>query len=667
MKNRNYMKNKKDGQKSFIVCLFIFVLLVLNIGIVNAEFSADATSKYHIEQLANTNEPSFSSVTVSGSIMTIKTTGSVSGYYIGQKNSINDASTRFIKTTSNTYYASVRNGTYYVWVVGGSTASGSMRAKAYGAVNVTSSCSDQAFSNATGSGTFEWCYVYQNGTVKPENSSVQAGSCASGYHFDQANTKIIQNNCNGAKTSYNGQPLDRVYCKVIYSYSCVKDGGSGGGNTEQPVAAATITSLTVSNASLSPAFNPSTKNYTANVGADVSSVTINANSNYSFVSGYGPRTVSLNYGSNKYQIKVKNSANKVTTYTININRADGRSSVNTLSSLTLSVGNLSPAFNSANTLYTATVPNDTTTIRIGATPTDGNATFLEGFGPREITVNEGITNALIKVQSQNGLTKVYTINIIKESSGGAACNTEIERFALLKEIEFKTDIEGVELEELDFDPNTLSYNIKVPYQVGNLTVVAYVQDDGDTYTITGGDNLEVNIEQDIEITVTSKSCSNITKVYHVGVTRQPEVEESSNAELKSITIKNHDEFTFAPNNDNYNITLHKNERQLEILYEKEHEGATCNVEGNKNLKYGSKVTLTCTSEDETRTVKYTFNIAGVEKGTNVFLIALIILIVILIVVYLILRLLGYKIYFNFAVIGAFFRSIGEKIRNIFDK
>lgn len=667
MRNKNSLKKKIF----FSMYLILLSLFVTNTNFVKAEFTINSAQKYQIEQLANTQEPSFSSVTVNGSIMTIKTTGTVSGYYIGQKNSINDSSTRFIKTTSNTYYASVRNGTYYVWVVGGSTASGSMRAKAYGAVNVSTSCSDQTFSNATGSGTFEWCFVYQNGSVRPENSNVEAGSCANGYHFDQGSSKIIQNACNGAKTSYNGQALDRVYCKVVYSYSCVKDASSGsnGGqiNPPVPVADATITSLTVSNAALSPNFNSSTKSYSAKVGANVSSVTINANSNYEFVPGFGPRTVNLNYGANKFQIKVRNSANKITTYNITINREDGRSSVNTLNSLTLSSGTLSPEFKAENTLYTANVTNDITTIRIGAILSDENATFLDGFGPREITVNEGITNALIKVQSQNGLTKVYTINIIKDSANNTTCGTEIEKYALLKEIELKTDIPGIELEQLNFDPNTLSYNIKVPYQVGNLTVAAYVKDDGDTYTITGGDNLKVNIEQDIEISVTSKTCANVTKVYHIGVTREPEVVESSSAGVKSISINNHKEFKFAQNVDNYNITLHKNERQLDILYEKEEDGTTCNIEGNNNLKYGSKVVLTCVSEDETRTVKYNFNITGVEKGPNVFLIAILILIVIFVIVYIILRLLGYKIYFNFAVIGAFFRSIGEKIKNIFDK
>ena len=59
-------------------------------------------------------------------------------------------------------------------------------------------------------------------------------------------------------------------------------------------------------------------------------------------------------------------------------------------------------------------------------------------------------------------------------------------------------------------------------------------------------------------------------------------------------------------------------------------------------------------------------IDGVKEGTNVFLIIVLIILIIVVIGYIILRLMGYKVYFNLSVIGSFFRSIGEKIKNIFD-
>ena len=55
---------------------------------------------------------------------------------------------------------------------------------------------------------------------------------------------------------------------------------------------------------------------------------------------------------------------------------------------------------------------------------------------------------------------------------------------------------------------------------------------------------------------------------------------------------------------------------------------------------------------------------GIGAFTVAFFAAIII---VLLLIYLVLRLLGYKIYFNFAMIGAFFRGIGDGIRRLFDK
>ena len=100
---------------------------------------------------------------------------------------------------------------------------------------------------------------------------------------------------------------------------------------------------------------------------------------------------------------------------------------------------------------------------------------------------------------------------------------------------------------------------------------------------------------------------------------------------------------------------------------KKDESTECVIEGNEELKNGSVVKITCTAEDEVEKRPYEIKITGVRKGTSAILVVIIIILIILLLIYLLLRLLGYKIYFNFAVIGAFFRGIGEKIKNIFDK
>ncbi len=112
--------------------------------------------------------------------------------------------------------------------------------------------------------------------------------------------------------------------------------------------------------------------------------------------------------------------------------------------------------------------------------------------------------------------------------------------------------------------------------------------------------------------------------------------------------------------------MNKDAKSLEFDWVPEDQTTYCEAEDNKELKIHSTVLFRCVAENGEENV-YKFYVNKVKKGANAFLIILVVLLVIAILVYLVLRVLGYKIYFNFAMIGAFFRGIGERIRNIFDK
>ena len=90
------------------------------------------------------------------------------------------------------------------------------------------------------------------------------------------------------------------------------------------------------------------------------------------------------------KVKVKNSEGKVTTYTINVTRKDNRSSVNTLSNLSISAGTLSPAFSSNVTKYNVQLDNTISSLTISATLTDSKSKFASGYGPRSVSLKEGV-------------------------------------------------------------------------------------------------------------------------------------------------------------------------------------------------------------------------------------------------------------------------------------
>lgn len=585
-----------------------------------------------------------------------------------QNKSTNVLNTGMAIKTTNTAQISLKNGKYYFWVfnsIGGSYTPAYPRP-----VVVDQSCTNEKREGVTGTFTIQRCFILSDTKVEGDTQNLTSDgkflTCASGYKIQ--NTKITTDTCNKSSTPLGA--FNKRYCKRVYTGSCVKDGSS----SENPpsVPAPSLTSLSVSSGKLSPTFKSGTKNYTVSVASNVTSVKINATaaSGSSFVKNYGPRTVSLDIGSNTYSIKVKNSAGKTVTYKITIKRADNRSNVNTLSNLTVSAGTLNPAFSSTITNYTVNVARDVESLTIGATLTDSTSSFVSGFGPRTVTLTEGTNKAYIKVKSQKGETNVYNLTIIRESTP-SKCTTETAGLALLKNIELTSDALNVQIDQIpNFDKNVFTYSdIKVDNLVTDLKINAYVETEGDTVTIEGNEELEVNVSREIKITVTSKECPNYSNVYTLNVTRQEKVELSQNAELGDLKVsgKKPYDITFEPNIRNYDIILKKGDTTLTVEATGAEPSTECDVNGNEDLKKGSEISIVCVAEDKKTTENYTITIKGVEKGTNLFLIIIVIIIIIILLIYLILRLLGYKIYFNFGVIGAFFRGIGEKINGIFDK
>ncbi len=89
----------------------------------------------------------------------------------------------------------------------------------------------------------------------------------------------------------------------------------------------------------------------------------------------------------------------------------GYSKNNNLSALSVDGAELSPAFNSSVTEYSATLPVDTTKAKILATAADGTAQVT---GAGEIDVVDGLNKVEITVTAQHGEKKTYVINLTVE-------------------------------------------------------------------------------------------------------------------------------------------------------------------------------------------------------------------------------------------------------------
>lgn len=346
----------------------------------------------------------------------------------------------------------------------------------------------------------------------------------------------------------------------------------------------TLNSLSLSNGTLSPTFNSTTSSYTSTINATSTVISATATDSKSTITGVGTKT--LNYGTNKFNIVVTSESGVKRTYTITITRPDNRSNNNNLSSLKVSKGNIS--FNKNTLSYNVSVDSNVTSIKIDATLEDSKASFVSGFGPRNVNLNYGNNAIQIKVKAENQSIKTYTINVNRKDS--RSNNNYLSNLTL-------------STGTIAFNKNTLNYNISVPFEITKINVTATAED-SKAKVVVNSPNL---IEGDNTITITVTAENGQNRVYKILVKRLPKTATlSDNNNITSLKILGR-EVDFKNDVLEYNVSI-KDEYALVFEIVLEHPKATYQITGNEDLKDGSVIILTVISESGKKK-EYKFNIS----------------------------------------------------------
>jgi gliding motility-associated-like protein len=304
---------------------------------------------------------------------------------------------------------------------------------------------------------------------------------------------------------------------------------------------ATLSKLTISNGTLSPAFATATTSYT-DVAHAVSSIAIRATTTdptatetingAAVPEGTVSYYVPLNAGVNNITIVVT-AQDGVTkdTYTIAVTRLP---EIATLSKLTISSGTLSPAFATATTSYTD-VAHSVSSIAFRATTTDALATETingtavpEGTVSYYVPLNAGVNNIKIVVTAQDGVTMdTYTVAV-----------TRLPEIATLS----KLTISNGTLSPA-FASGTTSYT-DVAHSVSSIAFRATTTDPLATETINGTAVPEGTVSYYVplntgvnNITVVVTAQDGVTKgTYTIAVTRLPEIATLSKLTVSSGTL-----------------------------------------------------------------------------------------------------------------------------------
>ena len=339
-------------------------------------------------------------------------------------------------------------------------------------------------------------------------------------------------------------------------------------------------------------FNKNTTTYTLETTS--SKVTVNATKEDSYATISGTGTKSLSYGLNTIKVVVTSETGSKKTYTINITRKDTRSDDAKLSSLTISNANIN--FTTNQTIYNTSVESNISKVQISATTNNDKASFVSGYGPRTVNLSYGKNTFKLEVKSEKGTTRTYTINITRKDTRSS--NNNLSSLS-------------VSVGKINFNKNTITYNIDTKNDVTSATISATLEDQKSTF-VSGYAPRTVSLKEGFNsFQIKVKNEKGTIKTYTINITREDG--KSRNNNLKEITLSTGN-ITFDKNNLNYNVTVEYEIEKLTINATPEDSKAKVTYQKENTLKVGeNKIIITVEAENKS-TKNYTITVTRKEEG-----------------------------------------------------
>lgn len=222
--------------------------------------------------------------------------------------------------------------------------------------------------------------------------------------------------------------------------------------------------------------------YEYNLTYTTKTINISANTTDGYIISGDIGNKTLNYGNNIFKIAVTSPTGDKKEYTLNVNYPDNRSNVNTLKTLTLSTGTID--FKPEQTTYDLEVDYEVDKITINSELTNSKSSYIKDFGNREVNLEIGKNEILIKVQSEKGTENVYTINVTRKE----ATNTCDIKDIIISGYKFA------------FDTSKTNYTLTVAPEVTNLDINITLINEKSSYKIIGNKNLENGSQIKIKVT-----------------------------------------------------------------------------------------------------------------------------------------------------------------------
>ena len=254
-----------------------------------------------------------------------------------------------------------------------------------------------------------------------------------------------------------------------------------------------------------------------------------------------------------------------------------KSGDNTLKSLSISEGKLSPSFNKNHSEYTLDLSSNISEITIHADTTDAKAK-VEGIG--KVKVKPGNNEIKLIVTAENGTKKTYTIKAYVEEVPNVYLKYKNEEVGIIRNYKNVTIPENFEKEEYTIGENTIPIFVK-----GKIQIVYGMnqKNEKNFYVFNKEENKLINILFPI-------SWNN--KIFYI-LDKDP-AREKVTKEMIELNSQTFDCYTFNEN-QNYCLfyTMNEEGKVIEYLYEKEENSiqlfpeflTICDVAAEKNSPF----------------------------------------------------------------------------------
>lgn len=301
-------------------------------------------------------------------------------------------------------------------------------------------------------------------------------------------------------------------------------------------------------------------------------------SDATYVSGYEPRTIDLEYGRNVALIKIVNKDGKERCYTFIINRVDDRNNSNLLKNVKLSRGSID--FDPYTTNYDVKISRFTKKVSVNAELDSSTSKFIKGYEPREVEITEDRQSVVLKVISETGSIRSYVITFIRNGEDKDNVNS-----TYLSSLTVPGTMLG-------FDKETYDYTITVPYETEDIPIYAFAEDENATVKVGNNTGLKVGNNL-IQIEVKN---NNKTRIYSLHVIRKESgLDISNSSRLGTLSIKNYN-IEFSPDKLDYEVKI-KREKTLLISATPESNRADIYMYGNNDLTGFSTIRVKVIAEN----------------------------------------------------------------------